>query len=195
MDIDRQYKFIYKTKYSWDIRIKKFSENYLIKLINKFEYNRTKLTYLDIKNRNDIISGTYLLYSIINDKPKFCYIGESKNVYLRFKQHINGYLNGKDKLYSKIRKRVKNLEDITFLVLNEIEDQNKRLMKETYYIYATKSKFFSLNSKLVSRRMRCPNNHGCVKSRLAYDKNSEKLKLLIYGNCKNKECKTTFLIK
>ncbi|QHX37031.1 GIY-YIG nuclease family protein [Spiroplasma sp. BIUS-1] len=195
MNLKLQYKLVYKIKNSRDPRLKSFSEEYIINRISKFKKTRTVLNYEDVKLINDKVPGTYLIYSLTNGKLAFCYVGESTNVFERFKQHINGFRNGKDRLYSKMRKKVKELEDISFMVLDEIEDQNERLKKETYYIYTMKSKFFSLNSKLVNRRLRCPSGHGMVRSFMTYDKEAEKLNLIVYGRCVNKHCNITFVIK
>ncbi|AUM63008.1 GIY-YIG nuclease family protein [Spiroplasma monobiae] len=194
MELSNQFKLVNKIKNSRDPRVKSFSEDYLMHRISKFLKTRTVLNLEDIRQIKDRVAGTYLLYSISNGKLKFCYIGESTNVFERFKQHINGFLRGKDSLYSKMRKKIKDIKEISFVVLDEIEDQNNRLKKETYYIYTMKSKFFSLNSKLANRRLRCPSGHGMVRTFMTYDKNAKDLKLIIYGKCRNKICKMTFVI-
>ncbi|WP_338984974.1 GIY-YIG nuclease family protein [Spiroplasma endosymbiont of Diplazon laetatorius] len=194
MDLQTQYKLVYKIKNSRDPKVKSLSEDYLLHRINKFLKTRTSLNVSDVKQISDKVPGTYLIYSISDDKLNFCYVGESTNVFERFRQHINGFLGGKERLYSKMRKKIKDINDLRFIVLDEIEDQNMRLKKETYYIYTMRSYFYSLNSKLVNRRLRCPSGHGMVKSFMTYDKNAETLKLVIYGKCKNKICNMTFVL-
>ncbi|ALD66864.1 GIY-YIG nuclease family protein [Spiroplasma cantharicola] len=195
MDLKEQFKMITNIKNSRDLKYKPLSENYLLHFINNLLMTRSNFNTLELNQTKYKVSGTYLMYSIVNNKLNFCYVGESRNIISRFKQHVNGFKTSKERFYSKLRTKVNDIEDISFLILDQIDDQNERLIKETYYIYSTKSKFYSLNTKLVNRKMKCPKGHGMVKSFLNYEKNIEKLKLVIYGKCTNKKCKETFVIK
>ncbi|WP_339034045.1 GIY-YIG nuclease family protein [Spiroplasma endosymbiont of Cantharis rufa] len=195
MDLKEQFKAITNIKNSSDLKYKSLSENYLLHFINNLLITRSSFNSLELFQINYKVSGTYLMYSIVNNKLNFCYIGESRNLISRFKQHVNGFKTSKERFYYKMRSKVEGIADINFLILDEIDNQNDRLMKETYYIYSTKSKFYSLNTKLVNRKLKCPNGHGMVKSFLNYEKDTEKLKLIIYGKCTNKKCKETFVIK
>ncbi|WP_339020783.1 GIY-YIG nuclease family protein [Spiroplasma endosymbiont of Atherix ibis] len=194
MKISDQFKIISKIKNSTSLDVKILSEIYILEIINKLLENRKKLKFNELNEIDNNKAGVYLLYSIVNNRLKFCYIGESVNVKERFNQHIKGYINKKNKMYSIMNKRIESIRDINFVFLEEIENQNNRLKKETYYIYTTKSKHFSLNTKLVNRKLRCPNGHGLVKGSLSYDKNKDYIHLILYGICKNKNCKIKFQI-
>ncbi|AUB32116.1 GIY-YIG nuclease family protein [Spiroplasma floricola] len=194
MKLADQFKIISKIKNSSNLDVRSLSEIYLLEIINKLLENKKSLKFDELNKMDNKKPGVYLLYSIVNNKLRFCYIGESVNVKERFKQHIKGYANKKNKMYSIMNKRVEEIKDINFVFLDEIEDQNDRLKRETYYIYTTKSKHFSLNTKLVNRKLRCPNGHGLVKGSLSYDKNKDHIHLIVYGICKNKTCKIKFKI-
>ncbi|AGR41630.1 GIY-YIG nuclease family protein [Spiroplasma taiwanense] len=191
MDLKNEYKLIWKIKTSRDLKYKDISEQYCKKIIQELIEKNKKIDIMELaKNK---VAGVYLLYSIENKNLNFTYVGESKDLGQRIKQHLRNF-NSKNRLYSKMRKKIISSNQINFLILDEIEDQNLRLMKETYYIYIFKSKFFNLNSKLVNKKLKCPNGHGNTRSYMTYDKNSLNLLIYIYGKCKNNECKEIFII-
>ena len=68
---------------------------------------------------NQVISGIYKIENLINHKV---YIGQSKNIYKRWKSHINSYEKIKKYLYSSMRKY--GIENFSFEILIETYDLN-----------------------------------------------------------------------
>ncbi|QEH62346.1 hypothetical protein SCHIN_v1c11530 [Spiroplasma chinense] len=193
-DFEKQYKYIWKTKTSRDVKYKQTSSEYCTKFVTELEKTRQVYNVDTIKDLPEKISGVYLIYSFKKDKTlKFSYIGESINILQRWKTHIYNFKK-ENKESSKFRKKEKKLENLRFLVLSEIEDQNLRLKKETYYIYALRSKFTNTNTKLANRKMRCENGHGVKRTFLTYHKDKPYFEMYIYGTCRNKICDNKFLI-
>lgn len=198
----QRYNFIYKCKYSKDAKYQEFIQKYLKKVLNQLSDKCTKYSFNDIlegKAKDLTFGGVYLLYAKNSkDEMVFTYVGESTNIIQRWKQHIKRFETGPDNLYKKIRKKMlKNkvkFNDINFVLLDHKDDQNERLYRETYYIYLMKSRLINVNSKNCSRRLRCPNNHGMVKSKLAPKIVKDNIKPMVLGICRNKTCKAVFEI-
>ncbi|QGS52396.1 GIY-YIG nuclease family protein [Spiroplasma tabanidicola] len=193
-DYDKKLWLIKKVKTSKLEKFKMISQEYCNKAISGVI---TKYQVYDVKSLEKLdsnISGVYIIFSLdLGNNLKFSYIGESKDIKKRWKSHINNYKNSKPAAKKLIYKE-KDLNNIRFAILKQEEDQNKRLKKETYYIYQFRSKFTNINSKLANMKMRCDFGHGVKKTYLTYDKNKAKFRLYIFGVCKNKQCNNKFII-
>ncbi|AOG61028.1 hypothetical protein SHELI_v1c10810 [Spiroplasma helicoides] len=195
-DFYKKYLWVKKIKSSKEELYKATSQQYCNSIINDIitRYDNQIFNVSNLNNYEDNVSGVYLIFSLDNkDNLKFSYIGESTNIKKRWKTHINNY-KAKNKQSRKIRSKENNIENIRFVTLAKINEQNQRLKKETYYIYLFKSKFTNLNTKLANMKMRCDNGHGVKRTYLSYVKNSKTFKLFVYGVCKNKLCNNKFQI-
>jgi hypothetical protein len=145
------------------------------------------------------VSGVYLIFFYNANGKLFTYIGESDNVYKRWKQHRYGIQSLKKTLYNKFRRHLgtNDISNIAFVLLErDLDDQSARLYRETYNIYKFKSRNYSLNSKNCSSRLRCPDGtHGRCRTWLSYKVVDEKVVLLVFGKSINKNCNLTFVIK
>ncbi|AKX34638.1 hypothetical protein SLITO_v1c10270 [Spiroplasma litorale] len=187
MDVSQKYKIIYDMKTKLIKDYQNIEDDYINKVINYFINNKININFNSIKKEKTILSGVYLMYCKIDNKTIFTYVGESIDLFKRFKQHIQS-LNTKKRNYRIMKSLGANEENINFIILSLEKNQNIRLFLETYYIYVLRSKRLNLNSKLVSKRAKCSNNHGNLASRLN-NLNNSKLRIGVSLKCKNKLCK------
>ncbi|ASP28720.1 hypothetical protein SCORR_v1c09480 [Spiroplasma corruscae] len=187
MQPTEKFKIVYdiKTKIINDYKL--IEDIYMNKLVNYFKDTKIKIDISCIKKQRVILSGVYLMYCEIDNSIIFSYVGESIDLFKRFKQHIQG-LNSNKKKYRIMSKLGATESNIKFLILSLEKDQSKRLFLETYYIYILRSKRYNMNTKLVSKRAKCSNNHGNMYSRLN-NLQKAKFRLSIYIKCRNKLCK------
>lgn len=77
-----------------------------------------------------IIQGIYLIRNKINDKM---YIGQSIDIYRRWKEHLNFKKNNKSKypLYHSFSKY--GTENFDFIILEEVKDEGKLLEREMFW--------------------------------------------------------------
>lgn len=95
------------------------------------EISGRRLHYLE--NSNETIIGVYKIENIKNHKV---YIGSSKNIYMRWKQHIAQLKQGThhsvklQRCYDKL----KNKTTLQFSIVEIVKDVNKLKEREQYYI-------------------------------------------------------------
>jgi hypothetical protein len=82
---------------------------------------------------SDIIMGIYKIENIKNHKV---YIGSSKDIYNRWKQHIKMLECGKHHSYKlqRVYDRLKDKSTLKFSIVEKISDESKLKTKEQYYI-------------------------------------------------------------
>jgi hypothetical protein len=203
MGAKEQFLEIKNCKYSKDMKYDHKIQSYLLKNIKLIEDNRETFTFQNLNEASKYknVSGVYIIYLVTDGRVKFTYIGETDNIYTRWRQHANNISVGRESLYRKIRAKIKSskelIYEIKFAVLEfDLDDLNRRLHRETYNIFKYKSRFYSLNSKNCSRRLHCPHgNHGACRVHLSYKVlPDDKCKIVLFGKSINKECNLTFVI-
>lgn len=200
--VKQKFDFVCRCKYSKEKKYQEYIQKYLKKVIAQLSNGIKEYSFDNVKHLKDInlaTPGVYLIYAKNHeDQLTFTYVGESTNVISRWKQHTRKFENGSETMYKKIRKKMLldkvKFDDIRFFILENQSDENRRLFRETYYIYLLKARLISVNNKNCSRRLRCPNGHGMIKTKLSAKEKESTIKPVVIGTCRQKDCKITFEI-
>ncbi|AKU80278.1 GIY-YIG nuclease family protein [Spiroplasma turonicum] len=187
MNAQEKFNIIKDVKTKLKQELIRLHEAYYYKIINYLKGLKICIDYNLIKKEKTVFSGVYLMYCEIDNEIIFTYVGESIDLFKRFRQHVAN-LNTTKKKYKKMRSLGASEKNIKFLILTFESDQNKRLLLETYYIYILRSKIYNLNTKLLSKKAKCDQNHGNMTSKLL-NVNKLSIKLNVFVKCRNKLCK------
>jgi len=201
-NLDEYFDLIKKRCYSKNIEFDGIIQKYLKNTISSIEEKKKTYSIKEVLSSTDLkkVAGVYLIYLKSNNgRINFTYIGETSDIKRRWKEHIASISDSKKTLYKKIRKKIKDnselLDQIRFVILeNDLDDKNKRLYRETYFIYKFKTKFYSLNNKNCSRELKCKphGTHGLCKTHIGKDE--VRNRVVVYAKSKNKLCGKIFIV-
>ncbi|WP_339023089.1 hypothetical protein [Spiroplasma endosymbiont of Crioceris asparagi] len=203
MNIQQQLENLQLAKSKKDVKYEQLTQTYLHQILAEYKSDHKVYNYLNLNESTELKdkAGVYLMFAEQEKNIIFTYVGESTKIWNRFKRHLDEIKKGNKKLslYKKINYRINThnlkLEDIKFIVIaDNLEDENQRLALEVWNIYKTKTKNYSMNSKICSRRLKCPLGHGVCRTKMQFVIDDNQIKMIISGISKSKKCKERFLI-
>jgi len=193
LKVQKEFKAIWKIKVSSNSKYKNASVSYVNNVVSELSKTRVIYDHKEVLINKEKTAGVYLIYSKKKENVVLTYVGESKDIFNRLRKHIYN-IRTRNKLASRILTKEPDINNLNFLILEEVNDINERLKKETYYIYVFRSKFTNVNKSLANKKMRCDFGHGVKRTYLTFKKDIPYLDLYIYGKCRNKLCTNTFFI-
>ena len=104
-------------------------------------FNLNAINWSDKMEDGKIKIGIYCIENLINNKK---YIGQSKNIYRRWKQHIKDSEIKQLPLYKSIRKY--GIENFKFFILEECKITELSLREDYYITYYKKSQYSYIKS-------------------------------------------------